>query len=335
VNLDALGDVLMTTALLPHVKTRYPDSTIRWITAPAAVPLLENNPLIDEIIPYSFESISYLQTMEFDLILSCDRDRKSTAITMNSPAIEKRGFGLGAHGNVIPLNKELAHLYRMGLDDNLKFRENKQTGQKLLIGGLGFEYHRTDYILELTDEEKKYVREYRASLCGTDHARLIGINTGCSEIFPNKKLRTEQLIELIRNILKDAQAEDIRILLLGGKSETELNFLIKSTINDPRIIETPTTEGIRKGLLYIAACDLCVSGDTFGAHAAIALKIPVIVLFTISCDTEIDLFDRGIKVLADVPCRPCWKKYCQNPYCLDKINLKEVSEAALGLIKLS
>ena len=47
VNLDALGDVLMTTALLKAIKEKHPVSTIRWITLPLAVPLLENNPLVD------------------------------------------------------------------------------------------------------------------------------------------------------------------------------------------------------------------------------------------------------------------------------------------------
>ncbi|MDQ7053625.1 MAG: hypothetical protein Q9P14_12270 [candidate division KSB1 bacterium] len=33
INLDAIGDVLMTTAQLPAIKRAYPESTIFWLTA--------------------------------------------------------------------------------------------------------------------------------------------------------------------------------------------------------------------------------------------------------------------------------------------------------------
>ena len=32
INLDAMGDVLMTTAQLPAIKKRFPESTISWIS---------------------------------------------------------------------------------------------------------------------------------------------------------------------------------------------------------------------------------------------------------------------------------------------------------------
>ncbi|MBN1295509.1 lipopolysaccharide heptosyltransferase family protein, partial [bacterium] len=180
INLDALGDVLMTTALLPTIKERYPESTIRWITLPLAVPLLENNPLIDEVIPYHPENLSWLQHMTFDLILSCDRDRKSTAIAMTVPGIRKRGFGLGPQGVVVPLNPEMEYAYRLGLDDHLKFRVNRQTGQQILAEGLGFPYRRHEYLFVLTESEKQHVLEYRQELGLTGSVRALGINTGCS-----------------------------------------------------------------------------------------------------------------------------------------------------------
>ncbi len=40
INLDAMGDVLMTTAQLPAIKRKYPVSTITWITLKNAAPLL-------------------------------------------------------------------------------------------------------------------------------------------------------------------------------------------------------------------------------------------------------------------------------------------------------
>ncbi|HPQ39026.1 MAG TPA: glycosyltransferase family 9 protein [bacterium] len=332
INLDALGDVLMTTALLPAIKEAHPESTIRWVTLPLAVPLLENNPYIDEIIPYNFETLSWLPAMEFDLVISCDRDRKSTAIAMMVRAHEKRGFGLGPQGVVIPLNEELEYAYRLGLDDTLKFKTNRMTGQQILAEGMGFTYKRREYIFDLTDEEKAHVRDYRTRLGISGPVRALGINTGCSAKFPYKRLHESQLRLLIAKILKMDQEQSLRILLLGGKSETELNLRLQETAGDSRVIATPTTEGIRRGMHYIAACDACLTGDTFGLHAAIALRIPSVAFFTISCDVEIDMYDRGIIINAEVPCRPCWKPWCPDPVCLEKIDLDDLTRAVQSVL---
>lgn len=332
INLDALGDVLMTTALLPAIKEAHPDSTIRWITLPLAVPLLENNPYVDEIIPYTPETLSWLPFLEFDLVISCDRDRKSTAVTMMVQASDKRGFGLGPEGVVIPLNNELEYAYRLGLDDTLKFKINRQTGQQILAEGMGFEYKRREYVFVLNNTEQERVAAYREELGIAGSIKALGINTGCSAKFPYKRLREDQLLKLIRQILAADRSNQLRILLLGGKSETELNRRLQRHSEDSRVIATPTTEGIRRGMHYIAACDACLTGDTFGLHAAIALKIPSVAFFTISCDVEIDMYDRGIIINADVPCRPCWKPWCPDPICLDAIDLDTLTEAVRTLM---
>jgi len=332
INLDALGDVLMTTALLPTLKEIHPDSTIRWLTSPSATPLLFNNPLVDEIIPYTLDSVSFLRFMEFDLVLSCDRDRKSTAVAMSIPAKEKRGFGLDPHGVVIPLNAEFEYAYRLGLDDDLKFRKNRQTGQQILAEGLGYPFRHHEYILEFTPEERDHVDRYRNDLGLSDSRRALGVNTGCSDLFPNKKLPVHHLINVLAKVLDDPRCRDMRLLLLGGKTEADLNHRIAGELNDSRVVETPTSEGIRRGLHYIAACDACLTADTFGLHAAIALKVPVATWFTLSCDVEIDLYKRGEMVLADVPCRPCWKRACPDPYCLDRIDLDRLADAAVRVL---
>ncbi len=324
INLDALGDILMTTALLPAIKEKYPASTIFWITMPAAVPLLQNNPLVDEILPWTPETMSWLMYIDFDFVFSCDRDRKSTAIAMSVSSVNKRGFGLGPQGVVVPLNPEMKYAYQIGLDDDLKFRKNRKTGQQILAEGLGFEYKRHEYILELAEDEKLHISQFRKQFGLEEDVQAIGINTGCSSKFSYKRLRENQLNLLIAKLLEHDSNHRIRILLLGGKSEAELNSRLHNHAGDSRVILTPSDEGLRRGLHYIAASDVCITGDTFGMHAAIALKIPIVVFFTISCDVEVDLYDLGKYVLADVPCRPCWKSWCPDPICINHVNIDEI-----------
>jgi heptosyltransferase-2 len=60
-------------------------------------------------------------------------------------------------------------------------------------------------------------------------------------------------------------------------------------------------------------------------HIAIALRKFVIAWFGVSCWTEIDLYDRGVKIFQkDLFCSPCWKKQC--PYNLECIKLVDLDK---------
>ena len=61
-------------------------------------------------------------------------------------------------------------------------------------------------------------------------------------------------------------------------------------------------------------------------HLAIALKKFVIVWFGVSSWTEIDLFDRGEKLIPlGLECSPCWKQQCPyNLECIQMIDLERM-----------
>jgi ADP-heptose:LPS heptosyltransferase len=93
-----------------------------------------------------------------------------------------------------------------------------------------------------------------------------------------------------------------------------------------KVINTPTTEGVRRGLCYINMCDVIISGDSFGMHAAIGLKKYIIVWFGVSCWTEVDLLERGEKLIPEgLECSPCWKHECPyNLECIQMIDLDAI-----------
>jgi len=57
IKLDAMGDVLRTTCLLPVICRAWPDSRITWITRAESAPLLENNPYVTEVVTHGSESL--------------------------------------------------------------------------------------------------------------------------------------------------------------------------------------------------------------------------------------------------------------------------------------
>jgi len=80
INLDAMGDVIMTTAQLPAIKRKFPESTIYWVTLKNAKALLENNQLIYKVFEYNAESISILRQMKFNHVMNVDKSQRSCAL---------------------------------------------------------------------------------------------------------------------------------------------------------------------------------------------------------------------------------------------------------------
>ena len=331
VNLDAMGNVLVTTSILPAIKRKYPSSHISWITLKNAVPLLFNNPFVDAIYPWEPESWLVLQHLTFDAAFNVDKSRHSGAFVASVAAKEKLGFGLHPNGCIIPLNKEAEENYSLGLDDHVKFHVNRKTVQQIQCEQFRLEYRRDPYVLELSAQEKAFCAEYKKSAGIRDGETVVGFNTGCSELYPNKKLTIDQHVRLIRAL---SGVPNVRLVLVGGAEDTGRNAEI-ARIAAGAVINTPTTEGLRRGLCYENICDVVVTGDSFGMHAAIGLKKFVIAWFGVTCPDEIDLYDRGVKILpVGLECSPCWKRECPRDLeCVRAVDLDAIPDGVERFMK--
>ena len=316
INLDAMGDVLMTTAQLTALKRKFPESTIYWITDRISVALLFNNHLLDHVYSFDAESILILNQMEFDYVMNVDKSQRSCALLNSVNAKNKLGFGLDKNGKIVPVNEGAFYNYKLGMDDHFKFRVNQRTGQDYLAETLEVDYKRDEYVFNFSESEQKFISEYKNEVGITKYDFVVGFNTGCSNLYPNKKMTIDKHIYLIEKLI---EKNKYKIALFGGPEDTERNEKIYDEFWG-KIINTPTNHGLRKGACYESIANVVITGDSFGMHLAIALKKYIISWFGVSCWTEIDLYDRGVKLFqSDLFCSPCWKKVC--PYNLECISL--------------
>lgn len=328
ISLDALGNVLLNTSILPSLKLKYPLSTVYWITQESALPILQNNPYIDRSFGWNDQSRMLVRNMKFDVLLNSDKSDYACSFANEVNATEKYGFILDPAGRITPANEYAMYNYMMGIDDNLKFRKNQRSGSDIIHETFALKFERSDYVFSFSGEETGFIEKYKQQINYDPAKAYVGFNTGCSNLFPNKKLSVEQHIELIRRLIS---TENLRIVLLGGKEDTERNLKIYEGIgkeNQDAVIYTPTNLGIRNGACFMDLCDIVVTGDSFGMHLAIALKKFVIAWFGLSCWSEIDLYDRGEKLYPEgLECAPCWKKQC--PYsleCIEMVDLDRITE---------
>ena len=333
VSLEALGAVLRSTILLEPLRREYPNCHITWITYPSAKSLLEHNPHIDRLLVLDGQSAPLIEYLEFDLLMSVDKSMEAGALAERIKAKRKLGFGLSPHGVIRPLNEEASYQYALGLDNYLKFKVNTKPETQQTTETMALTWKRDEYILALTPTEKAEVAKRRRLILQEGTKGIIGFNTGCSILYPYKKFTIDHSASVISMWRK--AFPNFTIALLGGKEDSERQARMKEAFqSDNRVVNTPTGEGLRSGMLWMDTADIVLSGCSLGMHIAIALKKHVIAWFGVSCIQEVDLYDRGVKLQSEVSCSPCWQKACDNePKCFDQVSTIALEDATRKIIR--
>ena len=101
IKLDAMGDVLRTTCLLPVITNAWPGTRISWITHPESVPLLKHNPYLTEVIPYGTDAVIHVSSQTFDRVINLDAGKTSAVLATMTQAAEKIGYTLHDDGHVM------------------------------------------------------------------------------------------------------------------------------------------------------------------------------------------------------------------------------------------
>jgi heptosyltransferase-2 len=324
IKLAAIGDVLRTTSLLYALKRRYPKSHISWLVDKQAAEILSNNSFIDRVLVFNLESALRLESEEFDLVLSLDKEVRATALAMKIKAGEKLGFGFGSEGNIYPLNKESEYAFSLGLSDELKFKRNTLTYQQQICDMCKLRYQNDEYILQLSNRDVDYAHSLLERLGGLNNNLVIGLNTGAGRRFANKSWTISGYIELIQRLNREL---DCSILILGGPEEAERNNQIARGVKE-QAINVGCDYSIMQFAAIINFCDLVVSADTTALHIAIALKKKTIAIIGPTCPQEIELYGRGEKVVSRLDCAPCYKNICDKQItCMQQIHPDEVLAA--------
>lgn len=327
IHLGAQGAVVRSTCLLPAIKRKFPRSQVTWVTDAPMDRVLQGHPSIDRVLTSSIEGQTELKALHFDVAFVIDKSLRASGILKQSQADLVFGFVADSRtGAILPATSAADELWQLGLSDELKFQINQKTENQLVTEALELgPYQRDEYSLSLTPVEMAKVRQRQMEWRRDPQQAIIGLNTGCGPLMPAKKWTVEFHREVITRLLELGFSN---LVLLGGPDESERNQAIAKNMN---VIQSPTQAGIRDGMMSIAACDVIVTGDSLALHLAIAFKKFNVAWFGPSCAQEIDLYDRGVKLQAEVECGPCWKRVCDKAImCYDRVPIERILSAIRG-----
>lgn len=323
IKLDAMGDVLRTTALLPALAQAHPGAAITWITRRESCPLLERNPYISEILQYGEDALLQLGVRTFDRVINLDASKTSAALASMAKAKQKDGFILDERGCVQPTNPAARRWFEMGIFDDLK-RQGTRTYQDLMLEIIGLSAAPHHYVFEMAEEELARARAHIEQL-GVDLSRpVIGLNSGAGRRWELKQWREGGYVELLERLARKSNAQ---FVLLGGPEERERHQRLISSSRVP-LFDSGCDNPVRSFAAIVAACSLVVCGDTLAMHLALALGRPTIVLFGPTSAAEIEMYGLGEKVVPKMDCLACYKPTCDFvPNCMDLITVDMVEAA--------
>lgn len=347
IKLAALGDVVRTTCILKPIHKKWKNSKIYWLTEDNALEILQNNPYISEIIPYS--KSFQLFNFKFDILINLDLDNNALRLTKNIFAEKKYGFYLNDDFNIVCSNEKAKKWFELSHNDELK-KQNKITYQKFLMEILEFNNLKPeDYpiIINLTKEEKNFAKNFLKKSLSTPSFKtkpvFVGINLGGGDKWQKKEYPIRQTVELIKCIVDNGIKElkkDIKILLFGGEKEKERNEKILSLLTtcysslSTKIINTGTENTLRQFFALLNLCDILITSDTMALHIALALNKKVIALFGPTSYNEIEMYDLGKKIVSPADCVVCYRRYCnKRPDCMQKIFPKLILKEVIKLLK--
>ncbi len=324
VKLDALGDVLRTTAVLPALHRTYDPCFVTWVTSRAALDLFTGNDLVQEVLDAGDGAVPRLMAREFDLVINPDASPASCAIASMVRGRKKYGFILSPQGHVTSLNGAAEEWLLMGSFDRLK-RDNRKTYQQILHEMCELESSGQHIVLRLTGPERRDETHMKRCFDRDSNVPIVGVNTGAGGRWRHKKWRVDGFIELVDMLLEET---DVNVILLGGPGEAERNARIKSHFGS-RVADA-CQEKLRYFIREVDLCDVVVTGDTLALHVALGLGKRVVALFGPTSPWEADIYGLGQKIVPAVECICCYKPECDNrPGCMDVIEAREVYRAIL------
>ena len=305
IKLGAIGDVIRTTPLFSRLRNDYPDAKFFWLThSPSVIP-----PAVHEVITFTAQSVVYLQSIHFDMLINLDKDKEACALATQISADEKYGFYM-KDGVPAPVNELAQHKFMTGLFDDLNKTNSKNYLQEI-FEICGMDYKGEKYIL---DSFRQHEREWQL-----DHSKkVVGLNTGCGGRWVSRLWPEKNWIELAKTLYNSGY----EVVLLGGQQEHDKNLKIAEQSGVKYLGYYPLETFIN----LVDHCDIVVTAVTMAMHITLALNKKIVLFNNIFNRNEFELFGLGRILEPSKECKCFFSASCKNDeyFCMQHVEVERV-----------
>ena len=269
VKLSAMGDIIHAMVALEFIKKHLPDSQVDWVVENGFKGVLQNNPLVDNILPVNLKSIKtdkkeiitqYKQLKEYsknnyDLLIDAQGLIKSAIVSRIIGAKTVAGFDKDSIRESIA---SILYSFKVNIayGANAIDRNMAVICEPLKIAYTKDEILKKEKFLYFPTQEQKSEESYVVLVVGASKE--------------NKVYPKEKFVELI-NLLKE------RTLIVWGNDE---EFDTATFIAKNSEYATVAPKGNLDSLkAIISTSKMVIGGDTGPTHMAWGLNIPSITIF--------------------------------------------------------
>ena len=322
IKLDAVGDVLRTTSILPSLKEKYSDSSITWITKEKSFDVLKDNEQIDEIY-FDTDDLEHIYNDDFDIAVNLDSGTDSCSIMSRINAKERFGFIL-INGKPYPVNKLAEEWYLMGVDDNTK-KKNKKSYHRIIHEICNVNYAGSRPRLYVNRAKVKKAGELNTKHGLNKYDEFILINLGGGNRWQYKKWIKNGYISLI-NALIETKPEAAIGIIAGDEDRGFYEEISLEVTPSERIIKLGCDNPTDDFICYIYLADKIFTSDSLAMHIATALDKYTVVITGPTSYTELDVFGNGTIIHSDkVDCLCCYLNTCDKTVtCMNTVSHEDV-----------
>jgi len=327
IRLRAIGDVVLSTAVLPNLREAYPNAVIHFMTEPPSVPVIEGHPAIDGVLavpgdpwirPFRkaawlefFRFASALRKAKYDLVLDLFGNPRSAWITLFSGARVRVGFGfrgrMVAYNRVVEPRGNSVHEVEVNLDALRKIGVPVVSAVPMLPFGAG-ERSTVD----------AWIRHNRL-----DQNRLVALHVWGG--WPAKRWGLNRFAGLADQLVSRHRAQ---VVLLWGPGERKHAEAVQSGMREASVL-APKLSLKELGAL-LSRCRLVVANDSGPMHIAAAVGAPTLGIFgPTHWRLQGPYGERSaVAYKKGLACLGCNKLECSHRTCMESLSVDEVLRVA-------
>ncbi len=321
VEVNWLGDVLLTTPAIKAIKKAYPNCHLACMVLPRVREVLDGNPDVDEIIIFDekgkhlkiFPRIKFiieLRRKKFDAAFLFHRSLTRTLITFFAGIKQRIGYST--------LKRRFLLTRKIPSPAGGMHRSDTFSG---LVESFGVKVKDRNCDFFVPEKSRAHIREFLKKEGVSDNDFLAVINPGAN--WNLKRWPRESFAEISDRLVEYFNA---KIVISGSEKDIGLAADISNLMKAKPIILAGKTTVKQLGALMERA-DLVISADSGPMHLAAAVSKNLIALFG-PTDPKIT-GPRGkantIIIHKSMGCKiPCYESDCRDNVCMGAISVEDV-----------
>ena len=339
VKVSALGDIVHALPVLEHVHALMPDVTVDWLVENSFAPLLENHPLIRNVvcldtrrwraqgvtkaIKGSLAVIRQLRREKYDVTLDLQGNSKSGLFTFFSGSRKRFGFDRSQA-------REWPNLLATNRKVSIPLENHHVTSRYLQIAKAAFPGDADAPLcgpLPIQDEAAQSVASQLEAL-GLARGEFLVAHYGTT--WQTKLWPLDHWVELVKTLTLDNGHQVV--LTWGNEVEHRAAKSISAACQGRAIIWPRGT--LQEFVALLDAARLVIGADTGPVHIAAAVGTPTVSIYRVTDSRRNGPpGDRHIRLQAPMECSPCLRKSCELDHdCGQSITVAAVFNAVNALL---